>query len=331
MADLRPAGRAYSDPAGPPALHQPDPATNDGRPGWPGPVPDGRPAAPGGGKTEVPRIPSPARSRRTRDWQLREHHSCQPAARGRSSARHPGYRGRGRYFHRTRGLAFHRCPDSVAEGVEEPRLPAYSDQAMSRAFLASALRRNYLAVPLVTRAGSAISEESRVVRDAVGSVVESVERSEALFGRKAATIAPIWALANECAEPGWDSDGAEAVDRFAAFAAADFIRALPGGVPLPEVAPEPDGSISLDWIRSRNSLWPRSVMLYQLHTGWVEGYREGQEPLIHLVSTSQAVAGAGLAYFLQESGESLAPGPPGATPSCSSSERRRLERVCRLC
>jgi len=76
---------------------------------------------------------------------------------------------------------------------------------------------------------------------------------------------------------------------------------------------------------------PRSVMLYQLHTGWVEGYREGQEPLIHLVSTSQAVEGAGLAYFLQESGESLAPGPPGATPSCSSSEGHRLERVCRLC
>jgi len=27
---------------------------------------------------------------------------------------------------------------------------------------------------------------------------------------------------------------------------------------------------------------PRSVMLYQLKTGWVQGYREGQEPLIHL-------------------------------------------------
>jgi len=147
---------------------------------------------------------------------------------------------------------------------------------MSRAFLASALRRNYLAVPLVTRAGSAISEESRVVRDAVGSVVESVERSEALFGRKAATIAQIWALANECAEPGWDSDGAEAVDRFAAFAAADFIRALPGGVPLPEVAPEPDGSISLDWIRSRNSLFSLSVGASdRLAFAWVDGSDRG--------------------------------------------------------
>src|SRR3990172_920247 len=100
---------------------------------------------------------------------------------------------------------------------------------MSQALLTSALYQNYPAVPVVTRAGSAISEESRLVRDAVSSVVELVEKSEALFGRKAAIIWQIWVLANECAEPGWDGDGAEPVERFAAFAAADLIRALPGG------------------------------------------------------------------------------------------------------
>lgn len=43
---------------------------------------------------------------------------------------------------------------------------------------------------------------------------------------------------------------------------------------------------------------PRSPMLYQLHTGWVEGYREGQEPIIYLVSSAQAVqeSGAGLVF-----------------------------------
>lgn len=34
---------------------------------------------------------------------------------------------------------------------------------------------------------------------------------------------------------------------------------------------------------------PRSPMLFQLHTGWVPGYTEGQEPLIYVVSTAQAV------------------------------------------
>jgi len=34
---------------------------------------------------------------------------------------------------------------------------------------------------------------------------------------------------------------------------------------------------------------PRSPMLYQLHTGRVDGYSEGQEPLVYLVSTAQAI------------------------------------------
>ena len=43
---------------------------------------------------------------------------------------------------------------------------------------------------------------------------------------------------------------------------------------------------------------PRSPMLYQLHTGMVNGYSEGQESLIYLVSNAQAVAknGAGFAF-----------------------------------
>ena len=34
---------------------------------------------------------------------------------------------------------------------------------------------------------------------------------------------------------------------------------------------------------------PRSPMLYQLHTGWVEGYDEGQEPIIYIVSHAQVM------------------------------------------
>jgi ssDNA thymidine ADP-ribosyltransferase, DarT len=45
---------------------------------------------------------------------------------------------------------------------------------------------------------------------------------------------------------------------------------------------------------------PRSVMLYQLHTGWVPGYSEGQEPLIYLVSTCQAVAAEGLGVVFSD-------------------------------
>jgi hypothetical protein len=39
-------------------------------------------------------------------------------------------------------------------------------------------------------------------------------------------------------------------------------------------------------------------MLYRLHTGWVNGYTEGQEPLVYLVSTAQTIAAsnAGFAF-----------------------------------
>ncbi len=47
-------------------------------------------------------------------------------------------------------------------------------------------------------------------------------------------------------------------------------------------------------------LGPRSPMLYKLNRGGVPGYTEGQEPLIYLVSTVQAVAAAGLDFVFSD-------------------------------
>ena len=38
---------------------------------------------------------------------------------------------------------------------------------------------------------------------------------------------------------------------------------------------------------------PRPPMLYSIHHGYVEGYEEGQEPVVHLVTTAQAVVASG--------------------------------------
>ena len=128
----------------------------------------------------------------------------------------------------------------------------------------------------LARAGSASSSEAQTVRRAAGIVVNSVERSHALFGDKASAISQIWALANECAKPGWDGDGALPLNRLAAFKAISFIRALPDGVPLPEFAPEPDGSISLDWIQSRNRFFSLSVgTSNRLAYAWLDGTDKG--------------------------------------------------------
>jgi hypothetical protein len=41
-------------------------------------------------------------------------------------------------------------------------------------------------------------------------------------------------------------------------------------------------------------------MLFQLHTGRVEGYREGQAPLIYIVSTVQTVMSANLGFVFSD-------------------------------
>ena len=55
-----------------------------------------------------------------------------------------------------------------------------------------------------------------------------------------------------------------------------FLRALPDRVPLPEISPEPDGSVSLDWTQSRNRLFSVSVSgSNRLAYAWVDGTDSG--------------------------------------------------------
>jgi hypothetical protein len=114
------------------------------------------------------------------------------------------------------------------------------------------------------------------VYEAAGEVVKSAEQSQALFGEKAAALSQLAALATECAERGWDGEDAAAINSGAVFLAQRFLRALPDGVPLPELAPEPDGAISLDWTRSRNRLLSLSVgHRNRLAYAWLDGTDKG--------------------------------------------------------
>jgi hypothetical protein len=135
----------------------------------------------------------------------------------------------------------------------------------------------YAALNSVARPGaSAISGEAQAVRKAAAAIVESVQRSEALFGAKLVAIARIWALAEECAEPGWDGADGCPLELAAAALAEEFIRALPDGVPFPEFSPEPDGSISLDWIQSRHRILSVSIgTTNRLAYAWVDGTDRG--------------------------------------------------------
>jgi len=51
---------------------------------------------------------------------------------------------------------------------------------------------------------------------------------------------------------------------------------------------------------------PRSPMLYSIHGGYVEQYREGQRPVVHLASSAESIAAAGLAFTFTEGHAELA-------------------------
>ena len=93
---------------------------------------------------------------------------------------------------------------------------------------------------------------------------------------KAKAISQIRALVKECSEPGWDGDGANPLTSRTADLVIQFIRVLPDKLALPEFAIEPDGSIALDWIHSRNRLFSLSIgTSKRLAYTWLDGTDKG--------------------------------------------------------
>jgi hypothetical protein len=134
----------------------------------------------------------------------------------------------------------------------------------------------YAALQAVARGGTAISPEADTVRNAATALVRSAEVSRALFGMKAEAISGLRRLAMEHRQPGWDGEDAAAVSSVALLTAESFIRALPDGIPMPEFAAEPDGSISLDWIQSRQRLFTLTVgHTSRLAYAWIDGTDRG--------------------------------------------------------
>ena len=147
---------------------------------------------------------------------------------------------------------------------------------MSEALSIEWFPSEYGAMNLLSWPGSGFSPEAQAVSRRAAEVVTDWERSQALFGEKSAAISQLRTLANECADQDWDGYDARAIDPQAVAVAESFLRALPRGVALPEFAPEPDGSVSLDWIHSRNRLFSMSVGDgYRLAYAWLDGTDKG--------------------------------------------------------
>jgi hypothetical protein len=124
--------------------------------------------------------------------------------------------------------------------------------------------------------GTGVSSEARSIQSSAQDLLQFTERSVALFGSKAALISQLNALLEESREPGWDTEEAQPLSELSAARAEMFIRALPPEIKLPEIAPEPDGAISFDWIMSKNRVFSVSIGTSErLPYAWLDGTDRG--------------------------------------------------------
>ena len=124
--------------------------------------------------------------------------------------------------------------------------------------------------------GTAVSNEATIVRNLADGLIDSVERSTALFGNKAAVISELWQLFNECNMDNWDGYGARPIELASIYNAIAFIRALPGALAMPVTCPDPDGSVLLEWQRTRLSIFSVNVCASgRVSYAWLDGTDRG--------------------------------------------------------
>ena len=134
----------------------------------------------------------------------------------------------------------------------------------------------YASLYAYTRNESAISDEAKSARREVSAVFSSAEDSQVLFGAKSSALSELRKMVDECADDCWDGNDALGISAPAYWNAENLIRALPDNFPLPEFAPEPDGSISLDWISSRYRIFSLSAGDgNRISYAWLDGSDKG--------------------------------------------------------
>ena len=134
-----------------------------------------------------------------------------------------------------------------------------------------------IAIPaLLAHPCNAVSHEADYIQKFKSDIVYSAEQSIALFGGKEQVISMICEIEAECGVSDWDGYGASPVSYLSALKAKEFVRCLPANLPMPEVAPEPDGSLSLDWMTSKSRRFSVSVgNTDRLAYAWIDGSDQG--------------------------------------------------------
>jgi len=92
-------------------------------------------------------------------------------------------------------------------------------------------------------------------------VVNRFRETETIRGPLEKTLESLKQLYEECSEEGWDGYNANPITQDAYFEAKKIIDLLPiYSLPMPEIVPEPDGGIALEWYKAKRFVFIISVI-----------------------------------------------------------------------
>lgn len=107
--------------------------------------------------------------------------------------------------------------------------------------------------------GSAVSEAASIVRRLMFRDVASQRAQPDPWCRVPNAIQSLNEAYAECSENNWDGYGSLPITAGAYEEALSLLKALPYDLPMPEIVPEPDGSIGLEWQHGPDRIFAVSV------------------------------------------------------------------------
>lgn len=100
---------------------------------------------------------------------------------------------------------------------------------------------------------SAVGSEAALIARAIQDELGEYLRLES--NATGASMRELAALADACAEAGWDGRDAASVDQSTVAVAQQVLLSIPSGIPRPALGAEPDGQITMEWYSN-----PRRVL-----------------------------------------------------------------------
>jgi hypothetical protein len=103
------------------------------------------------------------------------------------------------------------------------------------------------------------SDESEYLGEQLQEVQDARASSEYWSGALDEALENLADIKRQCSKPKWDGYNAEPISAETLARLVAFLRAMPENIPTPDLVPEPDGEVSVEWQVSPRRFFSVSV------------------------------------------------------------------------